>query len=59
MNVKDANKLIAFVGGYAGTSYELVIDFESKKAEYKVFEYGYTPAEKYSINLAGEDLEQF
>ena len=58
MDVKDANKLKAFVGGYTGNSYELVIDFESKKAEYNILEYGYTPLEKHSIDFSEENLEQ-
>ena len=58
MNIKDANKLKAYVGGYTGSSYELVIDFENKKAEYKAFDYGYTPAGKYSIDISEDNLEQ-
>ncbi len=58
MNIKDANKLEAFVGGYAGNSYELTIDFESKKAEYRIFDYGYIPAEKQIFYISEENLEQ-
>ena len=59
MNLKDSCKLEAFVGGYTGNSYELVIDFGSMQAEYIILEYGYTPSEKYSIDFSEEDLEQF
>ena len=58
MNIKDANKLKAYVGGYTGSSYELVIDFENKKADYKAFEYGYAPAGKHSIDISEDNLEQ-
>jgi len=46
------------VGGYAGTLFELVIDFENKKAEYKFLEYGYTPAENHSTDIPEDNLEQ-
>ncbi len=61
-NNKDIGNIItlkASVGGYTGSSYNVLIDFIKKKAIYTSFGYGFSNKETKEISLKEDDIKEF
>lgn len=61
-NNKDIGNILtlkASVGGYTGSSYNVLIDLIDKKAIYTSFGYGFSDKEIKEISLKEDDLKEF
>jgi hypothetical protein len=57
--VERIHKLSAFVGGYAGVSYQVDIDFECGEGAHIEFDYGLTESSRKQILLTHGKKESF